>query len=215
MNALLLATSLLAAPAQLDGVRVSVSAGAAAAASDSRPYHGDLEDIADGLGATFRTSGSEHFVPVLSQAIWLPETSAEWRAGLRLTERYWRYWAEMRSGTIPASSHRIDRSVVAVDAMFELLFGKLDLNHPGRFVLSGGPAVYWYGTRERGWLGASESVDTTVGARGALGGRFGYRGALVLEATIDFVPVPHTTTMLADGGRITFFAIGLRGELWL
>ncbi|MBI2391006.1 MAG: hypothetical protein HYV09_15550 [Deltaproteobacteria bacterium] len=213
MSTIALALALLAAPAPAAAreVRVGIGAGAGALTTNTSAYTGELADIGRGLGSSIRGDEGTRVVPILTQSVWW-HVNQRWWVGVQLTERWWWIWAEMYSATAPAASHRIDRSVLAFDATLQWM---KQYEGPLRAYGGIGPALYWIGTRERGWLGNQEAIDIGRGGRLVGGFRFGETIAAALELSMEYFFLPRRNVMLDDGGDAVAVAIALRVEAWL
>jgi hypothetical protein len=179
------------------------------------PYVGDNSTIAEALGSTAHESSTDHAVPMLWQALYRREPIGKMHLGIELTERWWRVWSEGVSSSVSASSHRIDRSVIAIDAQARAAF---EAGRPNTFVVAGvGPALYWIGTRERGWLGNQAAIDYAPGVRGSAGFRVmpaTYLG-IVVELSLETFRLPRRNVLLDDGGQATSVSFNVRVEGWL
>jgi hypothetical protein len=179
--------------------------------TDNKPYVGDLATLGDAVGSHVSESGTDRIVPILSQTCWYREPRGRWRIGLEATERWWWIWSESRSLVASSASHRVDRSVVAIDVAARLA---VSTSSPLVRILVGvGPAAYWIGTRERGWFGDRDVVDVRIGVRGNAGVRIGspHIGAL-FEVSLETFSVPRRNIVLADGGRAPALFLGVRIE---
>lgn len=204
----------LAASAAEPPPAIAVSAGVALLGTDDRPYAGELESLSDGLGSHLKQSDSLHVVPVLSESLSLPYAEGRVWLGVELTERWWRVWAESRNDVVASASHRIDRSVIAVDA---LATASLRVRTSASIFVGLGPALYWIGTRQRGWFGDDRGVDYALGARALVGCRIHISNsfAFVPDISYETFRMPSRNVVLKDGGPAPALSLGFRIQVTL
>lgn len=194
---------------------VALSAGVGVLATRNAPYVGENAAMADGLGSFVSESAELHLVPILSQAFARSYYDGKVRFGVEVSERWWWVWSDSRNGVVPSASHRIDRSVLAIDA---LATAAVVVRRQLSTIFTGvGPALYWLGTRQRGWFGDERVVDVAFGVRAVIGYRVALsrRVAFVSDVSYETYRVPQRNVVLADGGTAPAVSIAMRLEVSL